>query len=140
MSAAFEDLVADFEFIDDWEERYKYLIDLGKQLPHFDEADKTEANKVHGCVSQVWVKPHTERSPDGRLELHFTGDSDALIVRGLLYVVHTLMSGLPVGEVAALDAQAQLQRLHLSDHLTPQRSNGLVSMIARIKQLASSAA
>lgn len=139
-SAEFENLVADFEFIDDWEERYKYLIELGKDLPPFDEADKSASHKVQGCVSQVWIKPSTEQASDGSLHLHFTGESDAMIVRGLIQVLRILINGLPVGEITDMDVQGQLQRLGLSEHLTPQRSNGLASMIRRIKDIASAAA
>ena len=133
----FDDLVGDFDFIDDWEERYKYLIELGKRLPAFDESDRTRENKVHGCVSQVWLKSQVIEDRDGTRRLVFTGDSDALIVRGLIFVLVTLMSQKPLDELGRMDAQTELQRLELSEHLTPQRSNGLAAMIHRIKTLAS---
>ena len=132
----FDDLVNDFEFIDDWEERYKYLIELGRLLPAFDDKDRTAANKVHGCVSQVWLKSEIVEDRDGKRRLVFTGDSDALIVKGLIFVLVTLMSNKQLCEVAEMDAQTKLQRLSLAEHLTPQRSNGLTAMIQRIKTLA----
>ena len=139
-SIEFENLIADFDFIGDWEERYKYIIELGRLLPTFDEADKIEANKVQGCVSQVWLKQSLEVCADGMVRLHFTGDSDALIVKGLIQVLRILINGSPVGEVANMDAQLSIKRLGLSEHLTPQRSNGLASMIRRIKEIARAAA
>ena len=136
----FNALVDDFEFIDDWEERYKYLIELGKLVPEFHSEDRVAENKVQGCVSQVWLKPRIDDNGESQCILHFTGDSDALIVRGLIYVLIALMSGQPVDKLKKFDAQEQLRRLALAEHLTQQRSNGLASMIARIQQIADSAA
>ncbi|SDD64076.1 cysteine desulfuration protein SufE [Paracoccus isoporae] len=132
---AFEDIVETFEFLDDWEERYRHLIELGKAMPAMDPALQTPASKVEGCASQVWIIP---RVSEGRFD--FIGDSDAVIVRGLIAVVHALYSGLPVAQVAAVDAQAELGRLSLNDHLSSQRSNGLRAMVARIREQAATAA
>jgi cysteine desulfuration protein SufE len=132
----FDELVGDFEFIDDWEERYKYLIELGRLLPAFDDKDRTAANKVHGCVSQVWLKSEVVRDQEDKCRLVFSGDSDALIVKGLIFVLVTLMSNRELTDVANMDAHSKLQRLSLAEHLTPQRSNGLAAMIQRIKTLA----
>ncbi len=123
-----ENLQADFELLDDWEERYRYVIELGRLLPPLDEKWRTPASKVSGCASQVWI--HAE--PQGRL-LSFSGDSDALIVKGLIAIVFMIFSGKTPEEILAIDAGAIFARLGLKDHLTPQRSNGLASMVARIK-------
>lgn len=128
MTAA-EDIAEAFELIDDWEERYRYVIELGKELPEFPEALKTDATKVEGCVSQVWL---TTGAGEHGLELR--GDSDAMIVRGLVAILIAFYSGRRVDEVPALDIEAYLKRLQLDEHLTPQRSNGLASMVKRIRQ------
>ncbi|MFC3118374.1 SufE family protein [Jhaorihella thermophila] len=130
-SPAFEEIVEDFEFLDDWEDRYRHVIELGKAMEPLDEALKVPANKVHGCASQVWLHPTIE---DG--VFRFDGDSDAMIVRGLIAVLRALYNGLPVGEVAQVDAKAELARLGLNDHLSSQRSNGLKSMVERIRTVA----
>ena len=132
---AFEDIVETFEFLDDWEDRYRHLIEIGRAMPAMDPALQTPASKVEGCASQVWIVPKVE---DGRLD--FTGDSDALSVRGLVAVVHALFAGLPVAEVARVDATAELARLGLQEHLSAQRSNGLRAMVARIRDHAAAAA
>jgi cysteine desulfuration protein SufE len=129
---AFEDIVDDFEFLDDWEDRYRHVIDLGRAMEPLDEALKVPANKVHGCASQVWL---FHRIEDGRF--HFDGDSDAMIVRGLVAVLRLLYNGLPVAEVVKVDARAELTRLGLNEHLSAQRSNGVTSMIERIRKVAS---
>ncbi len=131
-SPDFEEIVEDFEFLDDWEDRYRYVIDRGKAMEPLDEALKVEANKVHGCASQVWLFPQTE---DG--VFRFDGDSDAVIVRGLIAVLKALYNGLPMAEVPGVDAGGELARLGLNDHLSAQRSNGVRSMIERIRQVAS---
>lgn len=130
-SAAFEEIVEDFEFLEDWEDRYRHVIEQGKAMDPLDEALKVEATKVHGCASQVWLHPVIE---DGRF--HFDGESDAMIVRGLIAVLRMLYNDLPVAEVTAVDAKAELGRLGLNDHLSAQRSNGLRSMIERIRETA----
>ncbi|GGL90902.1 cysteine desufuration protein SufE [Pseudooceanicola nanhaiensis] len=132
---AFEDIVADFEFLDDWEDRYRHVIDMGKAMDPLDDALRTPATKVEGCASQVWLHPVVE---DGRFR--FDGDSDALIVRGLIAVLRALYNGLPVAEVPKVDAGGELARLSLQDHLSAQRSNGLRAMIGRIRETAAAAA
>jgi cysteine desulfuration protein SufE len=132
-SSAFDTLKDDFEFIDDWEERYKYVIELGKNMPALDAGEQTEANKVHGCVSQVWIKTTFPTDENGQTKLNFLGDSDAMIVRGLVAVLRILMNDRPVKEVAEMNAVDELAQLGLNDHLTPQRSNGLNSMIKRLQ-------
>jgi cysteine desulfuration protein SufE len=121
-------LIEDFEFLDDWEDRYMHVIDMGKSLPPLDDAFKTEATKVKGCASQVWLV--TDR--DGDI-LRFSGDSDAHIVKGLVAIVLEVYSGRTEKEIIALDARDILDKLGLSEHLSAQRANGLASMIARIK-------
>lgn len=131
---AFEDLTETFEFLDDWEDRYRHVIELGKAFAPMDEALKVPATKVQGCASQVWIQPFIS---DGRFD--FQGDSDAMIVKGLIAVLHALYAGLPVAEVVAVDAPAELGRLGLTDHLSSQRSNGLRAMVERIRQVAAEA-
>ncbi len=133
-SPAFEDIAETFAFLDDWEDRYRHLIDLGKAMPGLDPAFKVASTKVEGCASQVWILPHVI---DGRFT--FEGESDALIVRGLIAVLHALYSGLPVAEVADVDARGELARLGLTDHLSAQRSNGLRAMVERIRAVAAAA-
>jgi cysteine desulfuration protein SufE len=131
-SAAFEEIVEDFEFLEDWEDRYRHVIEQGKAMDPLDEALKVEATRVHGCASQVWLHPVIEGGT-----FRFDGDSDAMIVRGLIAVLRMLYNDLPVGEVPGVDAKAELGRLGLNDHLSAQRSNGLRSMIERIRAVAS---
>jgi len=126
-SQAFEDIVEDFEFLDDWEDRYRYVIDHGKGMAPLDEALKVPATKVEGCASQVWLHIVIE---DG--SFRFDGDSDAMIVRGLIAVLRALYNGLAVSEVVGVDARAEFGRLGLNEHLSAQRSNGLRAMIERI--------
>lgn len=127
-----EDLLADFEVLDDWEDRYRHVIDLGRELPVFDEASRTAANKVRGCASQVWITSVTS-GPSEDPVVEFSGDSDALIVKGLIAIAFMIYSGKRAREIVSTDAAAILRKLGLSDHLTPQRSNGFASMIERIK-------
>ena len=133
-TAAFEDLADTFAFLDDWEDRYRHVIDLGKAMPPLEDALKVPATKVTGCASQVWLHPEIANGI-----YHFRGDSDALIVRGLSAVLHALYDGVPVADIARIDAQAELGRLGLNDHLSAQRSNGLRSMVARIRETAAAA-
>lgn len=128
---AFEDIVEDFEFLEDWEERYRHVIERGKAMAPLDDALKVPATKVEGCASQVWLHPRIENGV-----FSFEGDSDALIVRGLIAVLHALYDGLPVGEVPRVDAGGELARLGLNEHLSAQRSNGLRAMIERIRLVA----
>lgn len=131
--AAFEELVEDFEFLEDWEDRYRLVIEEGKAMPPLDGALKVPATKVDGCASQVWLHASTEGGV-----LHFDGESDAMIVNGLIAVLRKLYNGLPLGEVLAVDAREAMGRLGLNDHLSAQRSNGLRAMIDRIRLVASS--
>ena len=131
-------ILEDFEFLDEWEDRYRYLIELGKALPDFPEAERNDRNKVQGCASQVWLVPTIVPGTDGP-HLLFIGDSDALIVRGLVAVVLALFSGRSAREIAQTDAEAVFSRMNLREHLTAQRSNGLRSMVARIKAHAADA-
>ena len=128
---AFEDIAETFDFLDDWEERYRHVIELGKAMPPLDDSFKVPAYKVDGCASQVWLRPMIE---GGRFD--FQGDSDAMIVRGLIAVLHALYSGLPADQVAGVDAPAELARLGLNEHLSSQRSNGLRAMVERIRKVA----
>ena len=125
---AFEDIVADFEFMDDWEDRYRYVIELGKAMDPLDDAFKVDANKVQGCASQVWMQHYVENGV-----YRFDGDSDAMIVRGLVAVLRKLVNGVPVGDVGAIDITAELTRLELASNLSSQRSNGLRSMVEKIR-------
>ncbi len=129
---SFEDIVADFEFLDDWEDRYRYVIELGRKLQPLPDEARNDANKVRGFVSQVWLA--TEADRDAAMpRLNFIGDSDAHLVRGLIAVLFALYSGKAADDILAIDAIQALQRLHLREHLTPQRSNGLVAMVQRIR-------
>ena len=125
----FAKLRDDFSFLEDWEDRYRYLIELGRHLEPLPESERTERNKVRGCASQVWL--WTRRTDDGRL--HFVGDSDAHIVRGLIAVVIALFGDQLPSEIETIDADEALAGLDLAEHLSAQRSNGLRSMINRIK-------
>lgn len=133
-----ERIFEDFEFLDEWEDRYRYVIDLGRDLPPFPESARTPQNKVQGCVSQVWLETTRSDGPDP--VMRFAGDSDAHIVRGLVAIMLALFSGRRASEIAKIDAEAVLKRLGLDEHLTPQRANGLRSMVARIRRDAAAAA
>lgn len=133
-SAAFEDLSETFVLLDDWEERYRHLIEIGRAMAPLDNGFKVPALKVEGCASQVWLRPMIG---DGRFG--FEGDSDAMIVRGLIAVLHALYAGLPLGEVERVDAAFELGRLGLTEHLSSQRSNGVRAMVARIRSVAAAA-
>jgi cysteine desulfuration protein SufE len=134
-SPAFEEIAETFALLDDWEDRYRHVIELGKALPPLADAFRSEATKVAGCASQVWIRPIVA---GGRFD--FEGDSDAMIVRGLIAILHALYAGLPVGAVAGVDAAGELARLGLDQHLSAQRSNGLKSMVARIRAAAAAEA
>ncbi|MGR3342116.1 MAG: SufE family protein [Paracoccaceae bacterium] len=137
-SEAFEDIADTFDFLDDWEDRYRHVIDIGKAMPALEEAFRVPATKVHGCASQVWIMPKiTGEGPAAVFS--FRGESDAMIVRGLIAILHALYSGLSIAEVLKVDAAAELARLGLHDHLSAQRSNGLRSMVNRIQYLAAQA-
>jgi cysteine desulfuration protein SufE len=132
---SFDDIAADMAFLDEWEDRYRYVIDLGRAMPPLDDALRTEATRVTGCASQVWLVPGWQ---DARLD--FQGDSDAMIVRGLIAVLHALYRGKTAAEVLATDAQAAFARLGLDQALSTQRSNGLRAMVERIRDTAARAA
>ncbi|WP_456388846.1 SufE family protein [Profundibacter sp.] len=138
-SSAFENIVEDFEFLDDWEDRYRMVIDMGKQMGPFEDALRVPATKVEGCSSQVWIVPRLEGEGSGAV-FHFRGDSDAMIVRGLVAVLSAMYDGLTVAEVLKVDAGGELARLQLNDHLSAQRSNGLRAMVERIRKIAGEAA
>ncbi|TMM54716.1 SufE family protein [Sulfitobacter sabulilitoris] len=131
---AFEELVEDFEFLDEWEDRYRFVIEEGKAMAPLEPALKVPATKVDGCASQVWLHVKT----DGGV-LHFDGESDAMIVNGLIAVLRKLYNGVSVGDVARIDARTEMGRLGLNDHLSAQRSNGLRAMIERVRSVAASA-
>ena len=132
MSQTIDELIADFAVLDDWEDRYRHVIELGKALPPMEPALKTAATKVSGCASQVWIHARIKVDPDGR-RLALVGDSDALIVKGLIAIAFIIFQPLTLEQITATDAAAIFAKLGLKDHLTPQRANGLTSMVARIK-------
>lgn len=131
-----QDLIEDFGLLDDWEDRYRYVIELGKTLPPLTEAEHNDRNKVRGCASQVWLVKEVARN--GEPVLTFRGDSDAHIVRGLIAILLALYSGKPAHEITETDPEAMFRRMGLREHLTAQRSNGLSSMVARIRSEAQS--
>lgn len=133
-SAAFEEIVEDFAFLDDWEDRYRFVIDAGKAMDPLPDALKVAATKVDGCASQVWLHPQI----DGGV-FRFDGESDAMIVNGLIAVLRKLYNDMPVAQVLEVDARAEMERLGLNDHLSAQRSNGLRAMIERIRSVAAAA-
>lgn len=134
-TARFEDIVEDFDFLEDWEDRYRYVIDLGKKMPDLSEGQKIPATKVEGCASQVWIVP--EITGEGaETKIGFQGESDAMIVRGLIAVLRTLYDSLSPQEALNVEAQVEMGRLGLDQHLSSQRSNGLRAMIERIRQIA----
>lgn len=128
-----DDIRADFALLDDWEDKYRYVIELGRMMPAFDEAHRTAANKVRGCASQVWLATNWQPNGEGAPSLSIDGDSDAHIVRGLVAILLTIYAGRTAQEVLDTDARAIFAELGLSDHLTAQRSNGLNSMVERIR-------
>ncbi|MFT6943683.1 MAG: cysteine desulfuration protein SufE [Yoonia sp.] len=130
----FEELVETFEFLDDWEDRYRHVIDMGKAMDPLEDALRVPATKVNGCASQVWLVPQIN---DGIFT--FRGESDAMIVRGLIAVLLALYNDQPVADVVKINAVAELERLGLNDHLSAQRSNGLRAMVERIQQTAAAA-
>jgi len=135
---AFEDIVETFEFLEDWEDRYRHVIDMGKAMPPLEEAFRVPATKVEGCASQVWLVPELEGAGEAAT-FRFRGESDAMIVRGLIAILVALYDGLNVADVLKVDASGELARLGLNDHLSAQRSNGLSAMVQRIRDLASAA-
>ena len=131
---AFEEIAETFEFLDDWEDRYRHVIELGKAMPDLADEMRIPATKVEGCASQVWLVPEITGEGRGAI-FSFHGDSDAMIVKGLSAILKALVSGLTLDEVQKVDALAEMGRLGLNEHLSSQRSNGLRAMIERIDLL-----
>ena len=127
----FDNIIDDFQFLDNWEDKYKYIIDMGNSLSTLKSIDYNDDNKVEGCASQVWMHSTVEKDI-----FYFEGDSDAIIVRGLISLLKSLYSGLPVSEVGNINAVTELNRLGLTEHLSSQRSNGLNAMVNKIKKTA----
>ena len=128
----FQDIADNLSFLDDWEDRYRYLIELGQALPKLDDTERSDSNKVNGCISQVWLVAEPIET-DGKPSLHLKGESDALIVQGLVAILLALYSDRPAAEIAETDAVALFDEMGLREHLTAQRSNGLVAMVNRIR-------
>ncbi|WP_319517197.1 SufE family protein [uncultured Martelella sp.] len=137
MNEKLDQIIDDFSFLEDWEDRYRYVIELGKELPDLPDAEKNEENRVHGCASQVWLVSEEEAGDDP--VMRFRGDSDAFIVRGLVSIVLTVYSGRKASEIAATDAIETFRRIGLVDHLSAQRTNGLNAMVTKIRQTAAGA-
>ena len=126
-NSEFEQIVDDFDFLDDWEDKYRYVIEEGKKMPALDESFKVDGNKVNGCASQVWLQFSVSDT------LYFDGDSDAIIVKGLIAVLRKLYNGTPINQIKSISASENLKRLGLDDHLSTQRSNGVKAMVERIQ-------
>jgi cysteine desulfuration protein SufE len=138
MSETFEEIVETFEFLDDWEDRYRHVIEMGRAMPRLDDALKVPATKVDGCASQVWLVPKIDGAgPSATLD--FVGESDAMIVQGLIAILKALYAGNTVEEALKIDALASFGRLGLDQHLSAQRSNGLRAMIERLRAFSSAA-
>ena len=133
----FENIAEDFEYLEDWDDRYKYLIELGHGLVPLTPSEHNANTKVHGCASQTWIVWDREKGPDP--VVNFRGDSDAHIVRGLVAVALSIFSGKRASEILAIDERKDFERLRLSEHITPQRSNGLRAMVRRVKEIAAAA-
>ncbi|WP_413154561.1 SufE family protein [Bartonella sp. cb54] len=131
MVETIDDIIENFSLLSDWEDRYRYVIELGHELPPFPESARNDAHKVSGCVSQVWLLSSRDNSKNPTLT--FQGDSDAHIVRGLIYILLAFYSGKKASEIRNADAEGLLKTLGLNENLTPQRSNGLKSMIEKIR-------
>jgi cysteine desulfuration protein SufE len=136
----FAEIRSDFSVLDDWEDRYRYIIELGRTLAPLAPEQRTDATKVRGCASQVWLVSSERPGEDGKTVLHFVGDSDAHIVRGLIAILFALYEGKTSEEILSIDPSADFRALGLNEHLTPQRSNGLASMVERIRSDARAAA
>jgi cysteine desulfuration protein SufE len=138
MLPTIDEIVSNFELLDDWEERYRYVIELGRLMEPLPDAAHNDANKVQGCASQVWLQTDLNTT-GGKTVLHLLGDSDAHIVRGLVALLISLYDGKTPAEALSTDALALFKELGLSEHLTPQRSNGVRSMVERIRRDAQTA-
>lgn len=132
MARSIDDLVDDFDLFEDWEERYRYIVDMGKKLPPMPDSEKTPETKVNGCMSQVWMTCQVDESTDP-VTLSYHADSDAFIVKGLIAILLDLYSGLTPQQTLDLDAASALTRLGLESHLSPNRRNGFVAMVGRIR-------
>ncbi len=130
-NGSIDQIIDDLAFLDEWEDRYRYIIELGKELKPIDDAERNQQTKVRGCASQVWLI--SESNDDNPPRLAFRGDSDAHIVRGLIAILFRLYSDKTASEILKIDARDVFHRLGLDEHLTPQRSNGFVSMMKRIQ-------
>ncbi|GHB19653.1 cysteine desufuration protein SufE [Pseudovibrio japonicus] len=139
MTTAIADILEGFEFLEDWEDRYRYVIELGRELEPLTDDERSEENRVHGCVSQVWLSKSIRKDSDKGPILYYKGDSDAHIVRGLVAIVLAQYSGVSAQEILETDIEGIFNKIGLKEHLTPQRSNGLSSMVQRIKDDASAA-
>jgi cysteine desulfuration protein SufE len=128
-----DEIRENFALLDEWDDRYRYVIELGRMLAPMPEAEHSAANKVNGCASQVWLSKQIDRSGDGEPHLNYLGDSDAHIVRGLIAILLTLYSGQTPQQILSTDAIAVFDEFGFREHLTPQRSNGLRSMVERIR-------
>ena len=128
-----KEIIDNFAVLDEWDDRYRYLIELGRELPPLSEVARSEDNKVQGCASQVWLDTQVRRDGAGGPVLTFVGDSDAHIVRGLIAILFAIFSGKPARQILETDALALFERMGLREHLTPQRSNGFRSMVERIR-------
>ena len=137
-TAAFEDIVEDFEFLEDWEDRYRHVIEMGRAMPPLDDTLKVAATKVDGCASQVWIVPKIEEAGPQAI-LDFDGESDAMIVNGLIAILKVLYTGHTVENALKIDALAAFARLGLDQHLSAQRSNGLRAMIERLRAVSRAA-
>jgi cysteine desulfuration protein SufE len=137
--AEIEEIVDNFSVLDDWDDRYRYLIELGRELPPLAQAAHNDANKVQGCASQVWLETKVHADGAGGPSLTFEGDSDAHLVRGLIAILFAVYSGKSANNILATDAVALFDRIGLREHLTPQRSNGFRSMVERIRSEARTA-
>lgn len=129
---AFDEIAENLSFLDDWEDRYRYIIELGQGLAPLSDDERNAENKVHGCASQVWVVTEAKQGDQGTV-LTFRGDSDAMIVKGLIAIVLALYSGRPAAEIAGTDAMPILNSIGLREHLSTQRSNGLAAMVTRLR-------
>jgi cysteine desulfuration protein SufE len=134
-----DEIIENFSLLEDWDDRYRYVIELGRGLPPLPQGERSDANKVSGCASQVWLATSVARDGAGGPVLTFLGDSDAHIVRGLIAILLVAYSDKPARDILSIDAVALFERLGLREHLTPQRSNGFRAMVERIKSDAQAA-
>ena len=139
MPLTIDEITENFSLLDDWDDRYRYVIELGRSLTPFPEEARTQSNKVQGCASQVWLTTRMQPNGEQGPVMTFLADSDAHIVRGLIAILFALYSGKPARDILSVDALGLFDRLGLRENLTPQRSNGLRSMVERIRSEANAA-